>query len=194
MCSFMTAIQTFWQSLPPDSIKYVIHAACCALSCVLVHTFVDFNAAGDLKPQRERVLSKLWDLYTVANESNAPELEGLESLTIQIDPFDPAGRTNVDNPPALNPTSYFVPLSHEFIQEHPLDLSRPENCEMMETTARLLRPRDSRSTRQQMPIPSYGKAQILAHHLASVMGASRLNFPPGSWSRLSMATGWRWNM
>lgn len=145
-----------------------------------------------MKSQREKIVSKPWDLHTVASESNSPELEESEALKIQIVPWDLTGRTNVDVSPALNPASYFKPLSHEYTQEHPVDLSIPENCEKMETTARLLGPDYSCSTSRYEPILSYGKAQILSHRLTGEMEAPRMDFPLHL-SKLKMGAKWRWD-
>ncbi|PYH42239.1 uncharacterized protein BP01DRAFT_359528 [Aspergillus saccharolyticus JOP 1030-1] len=152
----------------------------------------------DLDSQREEVLSKLWVTYEATRAMGLDEVlidpEQLARLGILTLPLDLTGDTDTNRvvPPALNPASYFVPLTDDYIREHPVDLSDSVTAEWFNDKAKALDP-EFRGFGNE-PMSSYDAADQLSRCLRIEMSSSRLNCEEETqkltWLNKWRVTGW----
>ncbi|RAK81226.1 uncharacterized protein BO72DRAFT_524676 [Aspergillus fijiensis CBS 313.89] len=152
----------------------------------------------DLDSQREEVLSKLWVTYKATRAMDLDQVlidpEQLARLSILTLPLDLTGDTDANRvvPPALNPASYFVPLTDDYIREHPVDLSDSVTAEWFNDKAKALDP-EFRGFGNE-PMSSYDAADQLSRCLRIEMSSSRLNCEEETqkltWLNKWRVTGW----
>ncbi|PYH80223.1 hypothetical protein BO82DRAFT_393176 [Aspergillus uvarum CBS 121591] len=160
----------------------------------LPRLFSRASEKDDLDSQREQVLSNLWVTYKVTRAMELDQIlmdpEQLSRLGVLILPLgltsDPDN--DLDIPPALNPASYFVPLTYDYIHEHPVDLSDPETAERFNNTADVLKPEFMLFRNE--PLSSSAVAGELSYWLNLEMSSSRLNCEDET-QKLTWLNKWR---
>ncbi|GAB1200023.1 hypothetical protein APSETT444_009383 [Aspergillus pseudonomiae] len=156
--------------------------------------FSRIDQSKNLDSQRTEMYSMLADLYKELEglKAEALESENLEVLPVHILPLDLKRTTELAIPRSLDPGAYFVPLSEEFIQQHPMDTTDPETQRRLNNVATILRPGYSSSTVQYRPLSSYCKAGVLVDRLVMQMSSRLLNCEEAM-PNMTLITKWRGN-
>lgn len=184
-------------STPLDHLLLVMSAILRKTVRTIKHLPRRFSRApgkDDLDSQREEVLSKLWVTYKATRAMDLDQVlmdpEQLARLSILTLPLDLTGDTDTNRvvPPALNPASYFVPLTDDYIREHPVDLSDSVTAEWFNDKAKALDP-EFRGFGNE-PMSSYDAADQLSRCLHIEMSSSRLNCEEET-QKLTWLNKWR---
>ncbi|OJJ95985.1 hypothetical protein ASPACDRAFT_126257 [Aspergillus aculeatus ATCC 16872] len=115
--------------------------------------------------------------------------EQLARLGIRILPLDLTSDTGNDPDihPALNPASYFVPLTYDYIRKHPVDRSDPETAESFDKIAAVLDPEFRLFGDKLSSSAVAGELSSLLHH---EMSSSRVNCEDET-QKLTWLNKWR---